>query len=89
MPDDDLGLDIRRQFGVRLRGLRTGRQLSQEELAHLAGLDRTYVSSVERGRRNISLENICRLAEALGVDAGRLVTGLRGPEGSAGARHLS
>lgn len=54
-------------FGRRLRELRSARGLSQEALADAAGLDRTYVSSCERGRRNVSLENICRLASALGV----------------------
>jgi len=54
-------------FGLRLRQLRLQRGLSQEALAELADLDRTYVSSCERGRRNISLENIHRLAKALDV----------------------
>jgi len=60
-------------FGRRLRQLRSARGLSQEELADLAGLDRTYVSGCERGKRNISLENIYRLASALGVDAAELL----------------
>jgi transcriptional regulator with XRE-family HTH domain len=59
--------DIKATFGKRLRELREAKGLSQESLAHEAGLDRTYVSSVERGKRNISLENIERLANALGV----------------------
>lgn len=50
--------------------------LSQEELAHRAGLHRTYVGSVERGERNISLLNILTLASVLGVDAGTLVGGI-------------
>lgn len=47
--------------------------MSQEQLASLAELDRTYVSSAERGRRNISLEAIVRLAQALRVPAGELL----------------
>ena len=50
-----------------LRRLRTTAGLSQEMLADRAGLHRTYVSSVERAQRNVSLENIFRLASALGV----------------------
>lgn len=52
-------------FGKTLRTKRTELELSQEQLADLAGLHFTYVSSVERGERNISLENIGRLAQAL------------------------
>jgi transcriptional regulator with XRE-family HTH domain len=63
-----------RAFGERVRARREQLGLSQEELASRAGLHRTYVGSVERGERNISLENIHRLAKALGVDAGQLVS---------------
>lgn len=63
----------RRAFGDRLRAIRLERGLSQEGLAHLADLHRTYVGSVERGDRNISLENIYALADALGVSASELV----------------
>ena len=60
--------DRPRAFGDRLRVLRREAGVSQEELADRAGLHRTYVSSVERGARNISLANIHALADALGVD---------------------
>jgi DNA-binding XRE family transcriptional regulator len=59
-------------FGNRIRTLRESRHLSQESLAELADLHRTYVSSVERGQRNIGLDNIFSLADALGVPAAEL-----------------
>lgn len=57
--------DIRKKFGERLRCLRNIRQLSQEDLAHLCGLDRSYIGGVERGERNISLLNIKKISDAL------------------------
>jgi len=63
-------------FGERLRQLRIVAGLSQEELAHRAGLDRTYVSSCERGRRNLSLEAIVQLADALNVPPSKLLEGV-------------
>jgi len=59
--------DPKQLFGRRLRQLRKEAGLSQEKLAIIADLDRTYIGSVERGERNIALMNICKLAEALGV----------------------
>ncbi|MGH3938891.1 MAG: helix-turn-helix domain-containing protein [Pseudonocardiaceae bacterium] len=58
---------LRRSFGERVRVLREHRELSQERLAEHAGVHRTYVSSVERGHRNIGLENIHAFANALAV----------------------
>ena len=63
-----LETDIRARFGRRLRGIRKERGLSQEELAFKAGLHRTYVSSAERGMRNVGLVNVERLAQALDID---------------------
>jgi len=57
-----------------LRRFRTARGLSQEKLGSLAGLHRTYVGSVERGERNISIDNIERLASALDIEPAELVT---------------
>jgi transcriptional regulator with XRE-family HTH domain len=62
----------RRAFGERVRRLRLPTGMSQEALAARSGLHRTYVGSVERGERNISLENIHALAEALQVDVWEL-----------------
>ena len=56
-----------------LRRLRTQTGLSQEELAARAELHRTYISSVERGQRNVSLENIFALARALGCEPRELL----------------
>ncbi len=67
MPSRDVDVARRQAFGARVRELRKARHLSQEDLAHLAGLDRTYVGSVERGERNIAHDNIWRLADTLGV----------------------
>ena len=55
-------------FGARLRTLRKERGLSQEALAHLAGVHSTHAGGVERGEYNISLANIHEFAKALGVD---------------------
>jgi transcriptional regulator with XRE-family HTH domain len=61
-------MDLARHFGAAIRRHRELIRLSQEELAERAGLDRTYVSGVERGRRNPTLEVLQRLADALGAD---------------------
>lgn len=63
-----------RAFGARVRVLRERMGLSQEALADHSGLHRTYVGSVERGERNISLANIHRLADALGVAPSELLS---------------
>lgn len=60
--------DARKIFASRLRQIRQIKGLSQEELADRAGLHRTYVGSVERGERNISIDNMECLANALEID---------------------
>jgi transcriptional regulator with XRE-family HTH domain len=60
--------DVCAQFGARVRALRIVKGWSQEQLADAAALHRTYVGSLERGERNVSLKNIYRLADALEVD---------------------
>jgi len=63
-----LSVDLTRHFGAAVRQHRTLMRLSQEELAERAGLDRTYVSGIERGRRNPSLRILQKVADALGAD---------------------
>ena len=65
--------DILKQFGETLRGYRQQAGMSQEKLAETAGLDRTYVGGAERGERNVSLVNIARLANALGIRPSQLL----------------
>jgi len=66
------------QFGKKVQFVRKGQKISQEKLAELAELDRTYISSVERGQRNISILNIIKIADALGVTASSLLEELGG-----------
>jgi len=69
-----------RAFGERVRARRHQLGESQEELADACGLHWTFIGQVERGRRNISLHNILKIAQGLKVDPGDLVRGLRAPE---------
>src|ERR1041384_7944045 len=78
-------IDVKQRFGTSVRMWRTRLGISQEELAGRAGLHRTYVSDVERGARNVSLESIEKLAKALEVSVSTLFyrmssPGTHGPE---------
>ena len=64
------------EFGARVRQQRQAKGWSQESLADAAGLHWTYVGQIERGRRNLTLHNILKLASALEIDAGTLISGL-------------
>jgi transcriptional regulator with XRE-family HTH domain len=57
--------NIKLKFGSTIKKLRTEKGISQEKLAELSGLHRTYIGSLESGKRNVSLENINKLAIAL------------------------
>jgi transcriptional regulator with XRE-family HTH domain len=64
------------KLGLRIRELRLLKGISQENLADLACLHRTYIGSIERGERNVSFINIVRLAEALEVSLSDLMKGV-------------
>ena len=69
---------IKRTFGDTVRRRRRAIGVSQEELAELSDLHRTYISDIERGERNVSLLNMVRLAAALKTDPASLLSELRG-----------
>ncbi|WP_160050483.1 helix-turn-helix domain-containing protein [Nocardiopsis sp. FR4] len=64
-------------FGARVRAHRQNLGKSQEQLAEAAGLHWTFIGQVERGKRNLSLHNLLKIAAGLQVDPGELVQGLR------------
>lgn len=64
--------DIKTKFGAKVRKLRQAKGLSQEAFADICGLHRTYVGAIERGERNVSLENIEKIAKALGISIASL-----------------
>nr|WP_308658282.1 helix-turn-helix transcriptional regulator [uncultured Agathobacter sp.] len=64
--------EIRVAYGKAVRAIRQDEKISQEELADLCGLHRTYISDIELGKRNVSLENIDKIAHALQVKKSEL-----------------
>lgn len=65
-------MDIIRVFGTNVRKYRTELGISQEKFAEMCGLHRTYISDIERFQRSISLDNIQKIADALGIDTFKL-----------------
>lgn len=66
-------MEIREVFARNLRALRRAKGLSQEELAHQAGIDRTYISALERSVYGASIDVVDRLAAVLGVEASEML----------------
>lgn len=64
--------EIYKRFGNNVREFRLKRNLSQEKLAELSDLHRTYIGGIERGERNLSLKNIYKIAEALNIKVSEL-----------------
>jgi len=68
--------DILKILGANIRELRSQIEISQELFALIAGLDRTYLGGVERGKRNISVKNIVKIAKAFEISPGELFKGI-------------
>lgn len=73
MAPKDFNTKARKIFAMNLRKARLAKGLSQEDLGELTGLHRTYVGSVERGERNVSIDNMERFAEALNLTLASLL----------------
>jgi len=73
MPQDD---HVQVSLGLNVRKLREANKLTQEKLAERAELDPTYISGIERGKRNPGIKNVARIAKALGVRTAILVRGV-------------
>jgi transcriptional regulator with XRE-family HTH domain len=71
-------MDTKQKFGLIIKECRQRDGISQERLAELAGLHRTYISDVERGERNVSLENIEKIALALHIKLSELFSLIEG-----------
>lgn len=67
-------MDVKKELADNVKSFRRRCGLSQEELAHAAGLHRTYVSGIERGIRNPSISIVAKLAVALGVEPADLLS---------------
>jgi transcriptional regulator with XRE-family HTH domain len=61
----DCIMDVKAEYGKKVKEIRKKQGVSQESLADLAGLDRTYISDIENGKRNVSIETIFKVADAL------------------------
>lgn len=68
---------IKEALGIRIRELRNKSGLSQEQFALLIDMDRTYLASVESGKRNISLENIKKIADGFNISLSELFDGVK------------
>ncbi len=70
-------MTIKEKFGNRVKELRQARNLSQERFALQIDMDRTYLASIESGKRNVSLENISKLASGLEISLEELFRGIK------------
>ena len=85
MNQAQLTAEVRRNLGVRIRMLRKEQRLTQKVLGLMIGLDRSYLSAIERGKRNVSLENLVKISSGLGITLATLFAGVEGtghPDGT-------
>jgi transcriptional regulator with XRE-family HTH domain len=69
-------MNIKEKIGNRIRKLRQDKHLSQEAFADVCELDRTYISSIEKGKRNVSIINLEKIANALNINLSTLFNDL-------------
>jgi regulatory protein munI len=69
-------MDIKSKVGKRIREIREKAEMSQKDLAYSSDLDRSYIASVENGKRNISIINIEKIAKSLGISISELFKGI-------------
>ncbi len=69
-------MDIKSKVGRRIKEIRKIKDMSQKDLAYTSDIDRSYIASVESGRRNISIVNLEKIAVALGVSLSELFKGI-------------
>lgn len=72
METEDMTKLVRDKLGKRIRELREARGLRQIDLAEKACIDRSYISGIENGRRNVSIDNVARMAQALDISVAEL-----------------
>ena len=70
-------------LGKRIHDLRAAKHWSQEEFAHVSGFHRTYIGQIERGEKNMSFDNLAKVADSLGVTMAALLEGIEAPDATA------
>ena len=80
---------IRYNLGNRIRTLRERQDLSQYTFARMIELDRTYLIGVEKGRRNVSIDNLCKIARGLDISLSELCKGVDDPDSVRHRRRLT
>ncbi len=76
--------DLLLKLGRRIHELRTAKEWSQEEFAHVSGFHRTYIGQIERGEKNLSFSNLSKLSSVFGLTIAQLLAGLEDGTDAAG-----